>query len=181
MKKILLVISVLFFLCNSTDITNSGGTVFHENEDLIPIIFVSFFGSEEQLSDCLILCESIRTFAGSFSEAPITVYFPGYLMRLKEKYNVDRSWAVAVNEASWMVLEDVAEPNSIDVGMKLGTGWPSGPCEFADKKGIDNILKILNDAYRKYPIELYKASPFLKEYIRNGWIGKLSGIGFYKY
>ena len=101
--------------------------------------------------------------------------------RLKETYNVDRSWAVAVNEASWMVLEDVADPNSIDVGMKLGTGWPSGPCEFADKKGIDNILKILNEAYRKYPIELYKASPFLKEYIRNGWIGKLSGRGFYKY
>ena len=101
--------------------------------------------------------------------------------KLKEKYCVDRSWAVAVNEASWMVLGDVAEPKSIDLGMKLGTGWPSGPCEFADRKGIDNVLSTLNEAYRKYHIELYKTSPFLKEYVKNGWIGKLSGRGFYKY
>ena len=53
---------------------------------------------------------------------------------LKDTYDVERSWSVAANEAACMVLDDVAEPDSIDLGMKLGTGWPSGPCEYADKK-----------------------------------------------
>ena len=80
-----------------------------------------------------------------------------------------------------MVLEDVAEPESIDLGMKLGTGWPSGPCEYADKQGLDMILHKLETAYSKYPIELYKPCPLLKDYVEKGWTGKKAGKGFYKY
>ena len=100
---------------------------------------------------------------------------------LKGRYDAERSWAVAVNEAAWMVLEDVAEPKSIDLGMKLGTGWPIGPCEYADKKGLDVILKKLEVAYKRYSIELYKPCPLLKDYIENGWIGKNTKKGFYTY
>ncbi|PVX23962.1 MAG: 3-hydroxybutyryl-CoA dehydrogenase [Candidatus Bathyarchaeum sp.] len=100
---------------------------------------------------------------------------------LKGKYDVERSWAVAANEAAWMILEDVAEPESIDLGMKLGTGWPLGPCEYADKKGLDNILKKLEVAHSKYSIELYKPCPLLKDYVKNGWTGKKAGNGFHKY
>ena len=100
---------------------------------------------------------------------------------LAGKYDVERSWAVAVNEAAWMILEDVAEPESIDVGMKLGTGWPSGPCEYADNNGIDWILGKLEAAYKQYPIELYNPCPLLKEYVDKGWIGKIAGKGFHKY
>lgn len=100
---------------------------------------------------------------------------------LKGRYDVERSWAVAVNEAAWMVLEDVAEPKSIDLGMKLGTGWPSGPCEYADKKGLDVILEKLKAAYSRYSIELYKPCPLLKDHIKKGWIGKKTKRGFHKY
>jgi enoyl-CoA hydratase/3-hydroxyacyl-CoA dehydrogenase len=100
---------------------------------------------------------------------------------LKDVYDMERSWAVAANEASWMILEDVAEPESIDLGMKLGTGWPSGPCEYADKKGLDVILQELEEAYRKYSIELYKPSPLLIEYVKRGWTGKGAGRGFFCY
>jgi len=100
---------------------------------------------------------------------------------LKGKYDIERSLAVAVNEAAWMVLEDVAEPESIDLGMKLGTGWPSGPCEYADKKGLDLILHKLVKAYSKYPIELYKPCPLLKDYVNKGWTGKKAVKGFYIY
>jgi len=96
-------------------------------------------------------------------------------------YDVERSWAVAVNEAAWMILEDVAEPESIDIGMKLGTGWPSGPCEYADNKGLDWMLGKLKAAYSQYPIELYKPCPMLKEYVDKGWIGKTAKKGFHKY
>jgi enoyl-CoA hydratase/3-hydroxyacyl-CoA dehydrogenase len=100
---------------------------------------------------------------------------------LAGKYDIERSWAVAVNEAAWMVLEDVAEPESIDLGMKLGTGWTSGPCEYADNKGLDWILDKLEAAYSQHKMELYKPSPLLKNYVEKGWIGKKAGKGFYKY
>jgi enoyl-CoA hydratase/3-hydroxyacyl-CoA dehydrogenase len=100
---------------------------------------------------------------------------------LAGKYDIERSWAVAVNEAAWMVLEDVAEPESIDVGMKLGTGWPSGPCEYADNKGLDWILGQLEAAYSKHKTALYKPCPLLKDYVKKGWTGKKAGKGFRKY
>jgi enoyl-CoA hydratase / 3-hydroxyacyl-CoA dehydrogenase len=100
---------------------------------------------------------------------------------LAGRYDVERSWAVAVNEAAWMVQEDVTEPESIDLGMKLGTGWASGPCEYADNKGLDWILEKLTSAYRRYPIGLYKPSPLLKDYVKKGWTGKKAGKGFHKY
>lgn len=101
--------------------------------------------------------------------------------KLKEKYDVERSWAVAANEAAWMISEGVADPESIDIGMKLGTGWPSGPCEYADKKGLDNILEKLEATHNRYKIEFYKPSPMLKKYVKKGWIGKTTKRGFYRY
>lgn len=106
---------------------------------------------------------------------------PNIDSNMKGVYDVERSWAVAANEASWMILEDVADAESIDLGMKHGTGWPSGPCEYADKKGLDVILQELEEAYRKYSIELYKPSPLLTEYVKRGWTGKGAGIGFFCY
>jgi enoyl-CoA hydratase/3-hydroxyacyl-CoA dehydrogenase len=100
---------------------------------------------------------------------------------LAGKYDVERSWAVAANEAAWMVLEDVAEPESIDLGMKLGTGWPSGPCEHADNRGLDMILHKLEAAYSQHKNELYKPCPLLKDYVKKGWTGKKAGKGFHNY
>ena len=106
---------------------------------------------------------------------------PQIRSELKTKYDVERSWAVAANEAAFMILEGVADPESIDIGMKLGTGWPSGPCEYADKKGLDSILECLKEAYRKHEIELYNPCPLLTEYVEKGWTGKTAGRGFYEY
>jgi enoyl-CoA hydratase/3-hydroxyacyl-CoA dehydrogenase len=106
---------------------------------------------------------------------------PNIPTQLAGKYDVERSWAVAVNEAAWMILEEVAEPESIDTGMKLGTGWTHGPCEYADNKGLDTMLQKLEKAHKRYPIELYKPCPLLKDYVNKGWTGKKTGQGFHKY
>ncbi|PVX27439.1 MAG: hypothetical protein CW716_02260 [Candidatus Bathyarchaeum sp.] len=106
---------------------------------------------------------------------------PPIASELAGRYDVERSWAVAANEAAWMVQEDVAEPESIDLGMKLGTGWASGPCEYADNKGLDWILDKLDAAYRQHKTELYKPSPLLKDYVKKGWTGKKARKGFHKY
>ena len=100
---------------------------------------------------------------------------------LARTYDIERCWSVAVNEAAWMVLEDVAEPESIDLGMKLGTGWPLGPCEYADNKGLAWIQDKLETAYSQHQMELYKPCPLLKDYLKKGWTGKKAGKGFYIY
>lgn len=100
---------------------------------------------------------------------------------LSDEYDVDRSWVVAINEAAYLIMDDAAEPESIDTGMKLGTGWPSGPCEYADRKGLDWALGKLEELYSKYGMEMYKPCPLLKDYVDKGWTGRKAGRGFYQY
>ncbi len=104
---------------------------------------------------------------------------PRIPFNLLEEYDVERSWAVAVNEAAWLIYEDAASPKDIDTGMKLGTYWPSGPCEYADRAGLDGILERLKRLYAEYGMELYKPCPLLEEYVSKGWTGKKAGRGFY--
>jgi enoyl-CoA hydratase/3-hydroxyacyl-CoA dehydrogenase len=104
---------------------------------------------------------------------------PRIPFNLMEEYDVERSWAVAVNEAAWLIHEGAASPADIDTGMKLGTYWPSGPCEYADRTGIDVIVNKLKELYAKYNMEMYKPCPLLEEYVSKGWLGKKTGRGFY--
>jgi len=106
---------------------------------------------------------------------------PRIPFELSDEYDIERSWAVAINEAAWLIYEQVAEPESIDTGMKLGTGWPSGPCEYADRKGIDWALNKLKELHQKYGAEMYRPCPLLEEYVSKGWIGKRTRKGFYEY
>ncbi len=104
---------------------------------------------------------------------------PRIPFNLLDTYDVDRSWAVAVNEAAWLIHDDAASPQDIDTGMKLGTYWPSGPCEYADRTGLDVMLNKLKELHAKYGIEMYKPCPTLEEYVNKGWTGKKAGRGFY--
>jgi len=104
---------------------------------------------------------------------------PRIPFNLMDEYDVGRSWAVAVNEAAWLIHEGAASPADIDIGMKLGTYWPSGPCEYADRTGIDVVVNKLKELYAKYNMEMYKPCPLLEEYVSRGWLGKKTGRGFY--
>ena len=106
---------------------------------------------------------------------------PRVPFNLLEEYDVDRSWATAVNEAAWLIKDEAATPQDIDNGMKLGTGWPSGPCEYADRTGIDTMANKLKELYTKYNMEMYKPCPLLEDYVSKGWTGKKAGRGFYEY
>jgi enoyl-CoA hydratase/3-hydroxyacyl-CoA dehydrogenase len=105
---------------------------------------------------------------------------PRIPFNLLEEYDVDRSWATAANEAAWLLKDEAATPQDIDIGMKLGTGWPSGPCEHADRTGIDVITNKLKELYSKYNMEMYKPCPLLEDYVSKGWTGKKAARGFYE-
>ncbi len=104
---------------------------------------------------------------------------PRIPFNLLDEYDVDRSWAVAVNEAAWLIHDDAADPADTDTGMKLGTYWPQGPCEYADRTGLDVVLNKLKELHAKYNMEMYKPCPLLEEYLAKGWTGKKAGKGFY--
>jgi len=105
---------------------------------------------------------------------------PRIPFNMLDEYDVERSWAVAANEAAWLIHDDAANPEDVDAGMKLGTFWPSGPCEYADRIGLDVVVNKLKELYAKYNMEMYKPCPLLEEYVSKGFTGKKVGKGLYK-
>ncbi|HLC01142.1 MAG TPA: 3-hydroxyacyl-CoA dehydrogenase [Candidatus Bathyarchaeia archaeon] len=98
---------------------------------------------------------------------------------LLNEYDVERSWAVAINEAAWLIYDGAASSKDIDTGMKLGTYWPSGPCEYGDSAGLDTVVNRLKSLFAKSNMEIYNPCPLLVEYVNKGWTGKKAGRGFY--
>ncbi len=52
--------------------------------------------------------------------------------------------AMIINEAWFALDENVSTKEEIDIAMKLGTNYPYGPFEWAEKIGLKNILGLLN-------------------------------------
>lgn len=73
-----------------------------------------------------------------------------------------------INEACYTVLEGTASMRDIDISMKLGTNYPHGPFEWANKIGIKHVYETLNAVYDDTHDERYKICPLLKtHYLKN--------------
>ncbi len=88
---------------------------------------------------------------------------------------------IFMNEAAYLVMENVAEPKKIDAIFKAGYGHKSGPLETADLIGLDTVVNSLNILYESYQDDKFKCCPLLKKMVAAGLLGKKSGQGFYKY
>jgi enoyl-CoA hydratase/3-hydroxyacyl-CoA dehydrogenase len=86
-----------------------------------------------------------------------------------------------INEAARLVGDDVADPEDIDVGMRLGGGLPEGTCRTADKLGLDNVLEKLESLHERTGAERYEPDDYLVELVENGHTGEKAGRGFYDY
>lgn len=58
-----------------------------------------------------------------------------------------RSIAMIINEAYFALGEEVSTKEEIDTAMKLGTNYPFGPFEWAEKIGLTNIYQLLTALY----------------------------------
>lgn len=67
-----------------------------------------------------------------------------------------------INEACFTLEEGTASKEDIDSGMKLGTAYPIGPLEWADKIGIKNIYETLLAIQTETNDSRYKICPLLK-------------------
>lgn len=72
--------------------------------------------------------------------------------------------SMIINEAFMAEAEEVSSRNEIDMALKLGTAYPYGPFEWAEKIGLRNVEQLLtklqeeNSRYAPAPMLLKKAS-----------------------
>jgi len=86
-----------------------------------------------------------------------------------------------INEACEVLMEGVASVKCIDETMKLGYGLQLGPFELADRVGVDKVQKWMDNLYFEFGLQKFKAAPIIKRMVRQNYLGRKVGKGFYLY
>ncbi|GAA0275384.1 3-hydroxyacyl-CoA dehydrogenase/enoyl-CoA hydratase family protein [Halobacterium noricense] len=93
---------------------------------------------------------------------------------------VNRVLVPLLNEAAWLVHDDVATIEEVDSTTKYDLGLPMGAFELADQVGIDVSYDVL-DYMQGVLGEAYEPCPLLVEKVQAEDLGKKTGQGFYDY
>jgi 3-hydroxybutyryl-CoA dehydrogenase len=88
---------------------------------------------------------------------------------------------VLMNEAAFLVYEDVATAEAVDEVFRSCFGHPMGPLETADLIGVDTVLYSIEVLYEHYNDSKYRPCPLLRQMTDAGLHGRKSGRGFYDY
>lgn len=116
----------------------------------------------------------VKEFASRIGKTAIEVYeYPGYV--------TTRAIVPLLNEAMYILLEDIATAKDIDTAMKLGYNFQNGPLEMADMMGLDEVLAWMDTLWKTLGEPRYRACPILRKLVRERKLGKKTGEGFYKY
>ena len=104
-------------------------------------------------------------------------------VEVKDSYGfvVNRILIPMINEASFVLAENVATAEEIDQAMKLGANHPLGPLALGDLIGLDVVLAIMNVLYDGFKDTKYRVSPIIQKYVEAGWLGRKTGKGFFVY
>jgi 3-hydroxybutyryl-CoA dehydrogenase len=73
-----------------------------------------------------------------------------------------RILCMLANEACFAMMEKVASAPDIDIAMKLGTNYPRGPLEWAEKLGPRHVHAVVMALHRFFCEERYKPAPLLQ-------------------
>ena len=118
--------------------------------------------------------EKVESFVEELSKTPVEVNeAPGFV--------VNRILVPMINEAAFLLNEDVASAEDIDTAMKLGANHPIGPLALGDMIGLDVCLAIMDTLYEEFGDSKYRACPLLRKKVRAGQLGRKTGEGFYNY
>lgn len=93
----------------------------------------------------------------------------------------NRVMTLAINEAAFLVQEQVASPADIDRLLKVSYGHKMGPLETADLIGLDTILLSMEALYESFCDAKFRPCPLLRRMVDAGLLGRKSGQGFYHY
>jgi 3-hydroxybutyryl-CoA dehydrogenase len=92
-----------------------------------------------------------------------------------------RLFVVLLNEACETLMEGVSSMENIDLTLRSCFNMPLGPFEFADKVGLDKVVRWMENLYSEFGSTRYIASPMIKKLVRANRLGRDTGIGFYTY
>lgn len=86
-----------------------------------------------------------------------------------------------MNEAAFILEEQIADVKSIDEIFKKCYGHKMGPLETADLIGLDTVVKSLDVLYESFQDTKFRCCPLLRKMVDAGLYGRKSGKGFYTY
>ncbi|MBU8567944.1 3-hydroxyacyl-CoA dehydrogenase family protein [Virgibacillus pantothenticus] len=86
-----------------------------------------------------------------------------------------------MNEAAFVVQDQVANAKQVDEIFKRCYGHKMGPLETADLIGLDTVVNSLEVLYESYQDPKFRCCPLLKKMVSAGLLGRKSGKGFYDY
>ena len=93
----------------------------------------------------------------------------------------NRILMLTVNEAVFVLQDQVASAQQVDDIFRKCFGHKMGPLETADLIGLDTILYSIEVLHESYNDSKYRPCPLLKKMVAAGLLGRKSGQGFYKY
>ncbi len=93
----------------------------------------------------------------------------------------NRVLMLTINEAVYLLQEQVASVEDIDRIFKTCFGHKMGPLETADLIGLDTVLYSIEVLYESFNDSKYRPCPRLKKMVDAGLYGQKSGQGFYTY
>ena len=86
-----------------------------------------------------------------------------------------------MNEAAFVVQDQVASPQEVDEIFKKCYSHAMGPLETADLIGLDTVVQSLDVLYESYQDSKFRCCPLLRKMVEAGLCGRKSGQGFYTY
>lgn len=93
----------------------------------------------------------------------------------------NRVLMLTVNEAVFLVQDQVATAEEVDRIFRECFGHKMGPLETADLIGLDTILYSIEVLYESFNDSKYRPCPLLKKMVDAGLYGRKNGRGFYNY
>ena len=93
---------------------------------------------------------------------------------------VNRILCTMLNEAFFVLAENLASAEDIDKGMVLGCNHPIGPLALADLVGLETLLHVIEGLHQELG-DKYRPSPLLVQLVRARRYGRKSGKGVFEY
>ena len=94
---------------------------------------------------------------------------------------VNRVLIPLLNDCIRVLDEARITPEDLDTGMKMGAGWPMGPCELVDLVGIDIHVHASEALYEALREPRMAPPARLQRMAQAGLLGRKTGRGFFRY
>jgi len=88
---------------------------------------------------------------------------------------------VFINEAAFVLQDQVSTAENIDQIFKQCFGHKMGPLETADLIGLDTVANSLDVLYESFHDPKYRCCPLLRKLVEAGHLGRKTGRGFHTY